>query len=416
MTTNDSPQSVVIVGGGVAGISAARELRRLGYDGDLTIVDAGAAPYDRPPLSKDYLLGTKTMPDIHLAPAKWFADQNVTLVTTTRVERIEPDAGQVLLSDASVLHADAIILATGGTPRPLPVPGGDLPAVHVLRSAEDADRLRAALTPGTRLLVIGAGLIGAETASTALHLGASVTLVDPMSVPLLPAVGPEVAAFLHAQHPERGITTIHGSVTGIAQESQTSPLVATLATGDTIEADLVLAGIGITADTALAEAAGLDIDNGVIVDYSQRTSHPRVFAAGDSSRRRGPDGVLSRRAEHWDAAEGTGRAAAAGVLGREPVTEISSWFWTDRHGIHVEGVGDMSPSGTTVLRGTLGDGPATVFRLDGDRVVGAVSIDDSNAIRAARRMIDGRISVTAEDLSNPEHNLRSLLRSTASKG
>lgn len=381
--------NIVVVGGGIAGVSTATELRAAGFDGNLTLVDAGEFPYDRPPLSKDYLTGGKDLTALALRPPPWYDEQSVRLVNRTTVTALRPGEATVELSDGSALRADRVVLATGGRAARPPIPGSDSERVHVLRTAEDADRLRGALAQGARVLVVGAGLIGAEVASTALELGCEVTLADPVCPPLSGALGDDVAAWLHDLHAQRGIKTVHSGVSSL----------------DDYDADVVVLGVGMVPETSLAESAGLEVDRGIVVDERQMTSNPAVLAVGDPARPRG-----ARRAEHWEAAQQDGRRAAATILGRPVPDEGAPWFWTDRHGLHVEVVGEMSAAAVTVLRGRLGEPPFAAFGLTEGRVVAAVAVNDSRSVRAARRMIDRGVTADPERLADPTTDLRTLLR------
>ena len=418
--------SVVVVGGGIAGVSTVAELRKHGYVGDLTLLSADPMPYDRPPLSKEYLAGRRDLESIALQAPEWYAEQRIDLVADALVVALDPVAGTVELSDGRQFSADRIVLATGGhslwpdierVVRELPdrPPGGSgqdvgfsATGVHTLRSAEDADALRGVLHPGARLLVAGAGLIGAEVASTARKLGCEVVLVDPVDPPIAAAVGVQVAAWLHSLHAVHGVETVTATVERL--ESTSTGVVAHIAgEAEPRTFDAVLLAVGMVPDTTMAKAAGLDVDNGVLVDAGQVTSHPNVLAVGDCARLRG-----RRRAEHWDAAQQDGARAAATILDLEPPAESAPWFWTDRYGLHVEVVGEMhEPDGEheQVVRGTLGEPPFTVFTLRGERVVGAVAVGDPKAVRAAQRMIDRGVDVRAADLADPSTDLRKLLRS-----
>jgi NADPH-dependent 2,4-dienoyl-CoA reductase/sulfur reductase-like enzyme len=417
--------SVVVVGGGIAGVSTVAELRKHGYVGDLTLLSADPIPYDRPPLSKEYLAGRRDLGSIALQAPEWYAEQRIDLVADALAVALDPVAGTVELSDGRQFSADRIVLATGGNPlwpdvervvRELPDrppvgsgQGAGLSAtrVHTLRSAEDADALRGVLHPGVRLLVAGAGLIGAEVASTARKLGCEVVLVDPVDPPIAAAVGVQVAAWLHSLHAVHGVETVTATVERL--ESTSTGVVAHIAgEAEPRTFDAVLLAVGMVPDTALAKAAGLDIDNGVVVDDDQVTSHPKVLAVGDCARRRG-----HRRAEHWEAALHDGQRAAATILGIGASVRTAPWFWTDRNDLHVEAVGEMrSPDAEhqTVVRGVLGEPPFSVFTLRGERVIGAVAVDDPNAVRAARRMIDRAVGVRASDLADPATDLRRLVR------
>lgn len=410
MSTADPVRTVTIVGGGLAGFTVARELRARGFDGSVRIVDPEGRPYDRPPLSKAYLSGEAETSALLLAPAGWYADNAVELVEDT-VSTITPDRGTVSLSCGTELETDAVVLATGGRARRLPVPGGDLPGVVSLRNRADAEALRTALGPGVRLVVVGAGLIGAEVASTASKAGAQVTLVDPVPIPLVSAVGKELAETLHAMHGARGVSVLEGMPTRVAVDG--NALLVDIEHRDAlhrVEADVVLSAIGIEIDTSLADNAGLAVDGGIEVGVGGATSNPAVRAAGDGVRRRGPDGTLQQRSEHWEAALLSGTEAACGILGEKPPERAPSWFWTDRYGVHVEAVGAMSAPGTTVLR--PGDGNQQLaFRVAADgRLVGCAAIDGGKPLRAARRLMVRGVRVGVDDLADPAVDLRKLGR------
>lgn len=400
-------ESVIIAGGGMAGFATARELRSRGFGGQLTIIDPEGLPYDRPPLSKDYLLGTRSSEQILLAGEDWFRDQGIE-VLAGRAAGLKPDGGMVLLEDGRELAADKIVLATGAAARRLDIPGGDLETVLGLRNRGDADKLRDLLHPGVRLTIVGAGLIGAETASAALTLGAEVTLIDPADPPLVPAVGPALARRLHRMHEEHGIRVLTGIPAAITVQGKEHRIA--LEGGAAVSADLVLVGIGVVPATELAVSADLDTDNGILVDEHQRTSHPNVYAVGDAARLRLPDGTLLRRAEHWEHARNTGITAAAALLDRELPVHGAPWFWSDRHGVHVEGVGSMAGEGRLVIREKEGL-PAAAFRLDTEgRMQGCAAIDGGFTVRAARRIIDRRIPVDPAQLADPAVDLRKLAR------
>ncbi|MFD4325201.1 NAD(P)/FAD-dependent oxidoreductase [Nocardioides sp. NPDC058538] len=423
MTVSSVASSVVVVGGGIAGVSTVAELRKHGYTGELTLVSADPIPYDRPPLSKDYLLGAKGLESISLQAPEWYAEQRVDLITDALVVALDPAAGTVELSDGRELSADRIVLATGGHSRwpdlervvrellDRPSAGRDIPrsttGIHTLRSDDDADALRHVLLPRARLLVVGAGLIGAEVASTARKLECEVVLVDPADPPIAPAVGVQVATWLHSLHAVHGVETVTATVEKL--ESTSAGVVAHIAgEAEPRTFDAVLLAVGMVPDAAVAKAAGLEVDNGVLVDDRQVTSHPNVLAVGDCARRRG-----HRRAEHWEAALHDGQRAAATILGVEAGAETAPWFWTDRYDLHVEVVGEMHEPDSeheSVVRGTLGEPPFSVFILRGERVIGAVAVDDPATAKAARRLIDRGVDVRASALADPTTDLRKLLR------
>ncbi|WP_156094883.1 NAD(P)/FAD-dependent oxidoreductase [Nocardia lijiangensis] len=397
---------VVVVGGGIAGVSTVGALRSGGFDGELTLVDAGEFPYDRPPLSKEYLCGERTFEQIALRSPRWYQDEEVRLINLSMVTALRPAEGKVELGDGRLLAADRVVLATGGQAARPPIAGVDSRRVHVLRTADDADRLRRVLVSGSTVLIVGAGLIGAEVASAAVELGCKVVLVEPTSPPLAAALGVEVAAWLHALHADRGITTVAGPVVSCTEVSSGIEV----RIGGHAQArvvDAVVLGVGMVPETSLALGAGIEVDRGFLVDSGQVTSNPAVLAVGDPARCRGRD---VPRAEHWEAAQLDGQRAAATVLGAAPPVPMAPWFWTDRHHRHVEVVGRMSDAERTVTRGAFGGRAFSVFGLRGDSIVAAVAIDDSIAVRAARRMIDRSMIVDSASLADPAVDLRKLLR------
>lgn len=413
------PRRVVVVGGGIAGVSTLAALRAAGYDGELVLVDRGPFPYDRPPLSKDYLAGERELSRLALQPEQWYAEQRVELLASASATALRPDAGAVELADGREIRADLIVLATGGRAARPPIPGTDSDRVHVLREHADADRLRAALTPGSRLLVIGGGLIGAETAATAsVDLGVKVLVVDPLDPPLTSAFGHDLAVWLHADHERHGVQALTTVVESL-QETPTGIAAQLRGEQGSREFDAVLLGVGMVPETDLAEAAGLEVDRGILVDQRQVTSHPRVLAVGDGARLRD-----HARTEHWEAAQQDGQRAAATILGCDPQPELAPWFWSDRYHRHVEGVGEMraaSAEHVVVRRGVPGDAPFSVWtiKLCGTlvsgagrvgHVVGLAAVDDPHAVRAGRRLIERGIAVDPDLIADSATDLRKLLR------
>lgn len=406
----EAPASVLVVGGGLAGFATAEELRRRGFAGAVTIVEPQGLPYDRPPLSKGYLEGAEPADALSLAPASWFAENAVELIGG-RATALDAEAGRVTLADGRALAADAVVLATGGRARALGVPGGDLPGLLTLRTRADADALRPLLSPGRRLAIVGAGLIGAEVASVAAGAGAAVTLIDPAELPIAAVVGPALAAELHAMHAAHRVRTLRGETRRIARAGAGWRVEVDVAEprGLEVDADAVLVAIGMAPDVELALVAGLSVAGGVLVDAGQRTSHPRVYAVGDAARTRLPGGTLARRQEHWENALHGGQRAAASIVGQAPPAPTAPWMWTDRYGVHVEAVGALD-AGLAVVRRVAGR-PVAEFRLgEGGRLLGASSIDGGTLIRAARRLIDRGAAVDPAALADPAVDLKRLAR------
>lgn len=402
--------AVTVVGGGVAGVSTVAALRRLGHTGRLVLVDAGGTLHDRPPLSKAYLAGTAVEDELALHPGVWFTEHDVEVRQGVRVVSLDPDGATLVLSDGGVVNADAVVLAQGAAAHLPPVEGIGL--ARVLRTLDDARALRDQLRPGARLVVVGAGLVGAEVAATAGSLGVEVTLVDPDPAPLAGVLGEDVARLLHGDHARHGVQVLLDAVEGLTPADDAGGgVLVRLAGGRQLEADVVLVATGMVPVDDLASLSGLVVADGggVVVDRHQRTSAPAVLAVGDGTRLRHDDGTVAPPGGHWDAARLDGDTAAAVLLGQEPPARGATWFWTDRYGRHVEVVGDPTDGSRTVRRGTPGDGPATVLGWRDGVLTGAVSVDDPRTARAVRRLVDRRVVVDPDALADPASDLRALL-------
>ena len=404
---------VTVVGAGVAGVSTVAALRSRGHAGPVVLLDVGQVPHDRPPLSKAYLLGAAE-DDVRTYPPAWFDDHGVDLRTGVRAVGLDAATGTVTLTGGELIDADAVVLAEGGAAHVPDLPGIGL--ARTLRTLDDARALRALLVPGARLVVLGAGLIGSEVAATALALGVAVTLVDPDPLPLAPSVGDDVARVLHADHARHGVCVVPDAVVELLGGTAGVSGVQ-LAGGEVLPADVVLLATGMRCVDDLARAGGLDVSGrpgGVLVDDRQRTSAARVLAVGDGTRRRARDGSAAATAGHWEAARLDGGSAAATLLGHDTPPRGASWFWSDRHGRHLEVVGDGGAGGdggaVRVRRGTLGPGPFAVLVHQDGVVIGAVTVDDPRTARAARRLVDRRVQVEVAVLADPTTDLRSLLR------
>jgi apoptosis-inducing factor 3 len=329
------PESVVIVGAGAAGNAAAEMLRREGYAGKVTLVgDEPSVPYDRPNLSKDYLAGNAPEEWIPLRSTDFYAEQKIDLRLGAQVERIDLGAKAVLLADRTRLPYGSLLLATGATPVRLTLPGGDMPHVHVLRSLADSRRIVASSASTKRAVVVGASFIGLEVAAALRTRGLEVAVVAQEALPLVRVMGEAIGAAIQKLHEEHGVV-FHLGKKPAAVGADT----VTLDDGTALAADLVVVGVGVRPTIRLAEAAGLKMDRGVVVDALLRTSAPDVFAAGDIARF--PDGRTGEaiRVEHWVVAERQGQVAARNMLGANQPFDAVPFFWSAHYDVAISYVG-----------------------------------------------------------------------------
>lgn len=373
---------VVVVGGGLTAATVAQTLREEGYDGPVTIVgEEPHPPYERPPLSKGYLLGTEERDAAFVHPRGWYAEHDVDLRTGVRATALDRAAAEVTLDDGTRLPYAHVVLATGATPRRLAVPGADLPGVRYLRRIEDADRLLAAFGDARRVAVVGGGWIGLEVTAAARAAGLAVTVLEAGDLPLGRVLGPEMAEVFARLHREHGVD-LRTRVQVRAVEAGPDRRVAgvRLADGGVVPADLVVVGIGAVPETSLAAAAGLAVDDGVVVDARLCTADPRVLAAGDVARAPRPAlGGRLLRVEHWANAGRQGAAAARTVLGADAVDDRLPYFYTDQYDLGMEYVGLAETEGPdayddVVVRGDLARREFIAFWLRAGRAVAAMNV------------------------------------------
>lgn len=395
----------VIVGGGLAAAKAAEALRANDFDGHV-IVFAGEEhlPYERPPLSKEYLAGKKSPSDFTVQPAAWYRDHDIDLRLGTEISAIEPHKHAVTLPDDEAVSYDKLLLATGSRSRRPNLPGADANGVHYLRTLDESQALDAVLNDGAALAVVGAGWIGLEVAATARDRGVAVTVVETAKLPLLAAMGPEMAevfAQLHRAHGvdlrlESGvaaITTAGGRATGLE-----------LTDGSTVPADAVLVAVGAAPNVELAEAAGLAMaGGGVQVDASLRTSDPDIFAVGDIAAAEHPLLGTRIRTEHWANALKQPAVAAAAMMGRTGDAATYAelpYFFTDQYDLGMEYVGYSPGYKKVVTRGDVAGREFTAFWLDGDnRVLAGMNVNIWEGLDDIKEMIRSRTPVDADRLA-----------------
>ena len=402
----------IIVGGGLAGAIAAQTLREEGFDRRITLLgEESNRPYERPPLSKDYLQGNTDRDSIFVHPESWYANHAVELRLGAAVTSLDPALRTVTTATGVQLGYDKLLLATGSTPRRVSVPGADFDGVRYLRSVEDSERIKAGFARAQRVAIIGAGWIGLETAAAARNAGLDVTLLEASELPLLRVLGPEVAPIFADLHRDHGVdlrcqvavaelTGRNGAVTGVI-----------LRDGSRIDADMVLVGVGITPNSQLAAEAGLKVDNGIVVDEHLRTSDPDIFAAGDVAHAYNPRLGRHIRVEHWANARRQGVTAAKAMLGQGAVDARPSYFFSDQYDLGMEYTGDIGPSGydRVIFRRHADSRQVIVFWLHEQRVQAGMNINIWDVADDIERLVQSSRRVNVDDLANPGIPLASLL-------
>lgn len=385
----------VIAGGGLAGAKAAEALRGQGFDGRIVLAaEEDIRPYERPPLSKEYLQGKAGRDKVFVHPRDWYDANHVELLLGTAVTGIDRSRREVTLSGGGRLAYGRLLLATGSEPRRLPLPGGDADGVLYLRKVGDSDRIRDTFATASRVLIIGAGWIGLEVAAAARIAGVDVTIVETAELPLLQVLGPQVAPVFAGLHREHGVDLRLGVRVAEITASGGKATGARLADGTRIGADAVIVGIGAVPQTRLAEAAGLEVRDGVVTGASLRTSDPAIYAAGDVANAFHPLLGTHIRVEHWANALHQPETAAAGMLGRDAAYDRVPYFYTDQYDLGMEYAGYAGPGGydRVIFRGDAGQREFIAFWLSGGRVVAGMNVniwDVNDAIQALVR--SGRV-------------------------
>ena len=394
--------AVVIVGGGHAGGTVAALLRQQGWLGPVVVLgDEPAAPYQRPPLSKAWLKGEVGIDGLLLRKAEFYDQQRIEVRTGVRVAAIDRAAAAVILADGKRVPYAALILATGTRPRPLPVPGAELPGVLSLRGMADADRLKAALSTARRMVVVGGGYIGLEVASVARMLGIGVTVVEREPRLLARVASPEIAAHYQALHQSHGVTLALSATVEAIEERAGRVGAVTLADGRCIDADLVLVGIGAIANTDLAETAGLLCRDGVVVDEACSTSDPTIHAIGAVTQR--PLALYGRdgRLESVQNALEQARQAASDLCGKPAPAREVPWFWSDQYDVKLQIAGLPYGAVSRVVRGDPAQGKFAVFHLAADGVMQTVEAVNAPAeFMIGRQWIGQRRALSASRLAD----------------
>jgi 3-phenylpropionate/trans-cinnamate dioxygenase ferredoxin reductase component len=408
------PDTFIVVGAGFAGAKAVETLREEGFDGRLVVIgDESERPYERPPLSKDYLRGDAERDAIYVHPEPFYAEHDVELRLGRRAAELHLDEQELVLDDGEWLRYDRLLLATGAEPRRLAIPGAELDGVLYLRTVADCDVLRERLDRAGSVVVVGAGWIGSEVAASARTRGLDVTVLEPQSVPLERVLGRELGAVYRDIHVDHGVRMRLG--TGVAAfEGASAVERVRTSEGDAIECELVVVGIGVRPRTELATRAGIATGDGILADEQLRTSAANVFAAGDVVSARHPFYGERIRVEHWANALEQGPAAARNMLGREQAYERLPYFFSDQYDVGMEYTGYAPTWDRVVLRGDPSAREFIAFWLAGDRVVAGMNVNVWDVIDPIQRLIRERVAVDDRRLADPDIALDALAPAEAS--
>jgi len=383
-------ETFVVVGAGLAGASAVAELREQGFGGRIRLFGSEThAPYIRPPLSKSYLSGKDALDTVFVRPAAWYADNDVELVTGQTVASIDPSGHRVTLADGVAAPYDRLLLATGSRPRTVGFAGAGLDGAHYFRTLDDSTRLRERLSGGgARVVLVGSGWIGMEIAATARELGNDVTVLDRGRVPLSSALGDELGTVFADLHREHGVV-LRSEVAVAGLVGSEGRVTGVDIGGEIVPADVVVIGVGAVPNVELAQAAGLDVDNGILVDPSLRTSDPDVFAAGDVANPLHPVLGARLRSEHWANALKTGPVAARSMLGQAVVYDEIPYFYTDQFdlGMEYSGYAPLAKGATVVYRGDRASREFVAFWIADSRVVAGMNVNVWDVNDVVQRII-----------------------------
>ncbi|MEU7817461.1 FAD-dependent oxidoreductase [Pseudonocardia sp. NPDC049154] len=404
-----------IVGAGLAGAKTAEALRAHGFDGRIVLLSAEPhRPYERPPLSKSYLQGNAELDTIFVHSPTWYTEHKVDLRLDTVVTAIDRHDHELTTRGGERLRYDKLLLATGATPRRLPVPGSDLGGVRCLRTLDDSDRLKAELRPGARVVVIGGGWIGLETAAAARTADAEVTVLEHAELPLLRVLGPEMGKVFAQLHIEHGVTLRCG-VTVAALQPGVDPArvgAVRLTDGTVLDADLVIVAVGVTPNVDLARSCGLNVDNGILVNRHLVTSDPDILAAGDVANAYHPLLCRQLRVEHWANALHQPVVAAATMLGETASYDRLPYFFTDQYDLGMEYTGYTDPGGydQVAIRGDLDARAFIAFWLQDERLVAAMNVNVWDVTEPIRELIRSGERVDATELADLNVPLAQLVR------
>ncbi|MEN9475102.1 MAG: hypothetical protein RIS48_1824 [Pseudomonadota bacterium] len=413
---SDSIQAgIVIIGAGQAGVQTAESLRAGGFEGSITLLgDEPHGPYHRPPLSKAWLAGEMDGAQLVMRAPEMLARKQIELRTEVKVASIDRAARQVLLADGSALPYSGLVLATGSTPRSLPLPGGNAAGVHALRSREDADaiaqRLALCLQQQRPVVVIGGGFIGLEVAATARKKGLEVTVLEAAPRLLGRVLAPALSDWYAELHRSHGVKLVFDArIEALETDSDHAVSGVRLADGSLLPAGLVVVGIGVNANDGLAQAAGLECERGIVVDACCRTHDPAIVAAGDCTARRLLDGSLIRLESVQNATE-QGKSAAAALLGQERPFTATPWFWSDQYDKKLQMAGLSGGADQWAVRGDMASASFSIYHFRAGKLIAVDSVNAAKDHLQARKLLDAGVSPTPEQAADLGFDLGSLLK------
>ncbi|GAB4517580.1 MAG: FAD-dependent oxidoreductase [Parvularculaceae bacterium] len=411
---HSAPQAgarIVIIGGGQAGAQAAISLRQAGRPAEIIMLCAEEEPpYQRPPLSKAYLKGELARDRLYLRPPAFYADQKIELRLGVRAEAIDRRAQRVETDRGEAVAYDALLIATGAPPRQLDIPGADLAGVHYLRTLNDSDALRPALKTEGRLLIIGAGYIGLEVAAAARASGRETTVIEAAPRPLARVASEPVSEFYAKLHARAGVDLRCGATVRRLHGEKGRICAAELASSETIDCAAALIGVGARPDTALAQAAGLAVDDGVLVDEGAHTDDPAIWAAGDCTNFFSPRYGRRMRLESVPNAIEQAKVAAANMAGGAAVHDSVPWFWSDQYDVKLQSAGLAEGHDARALRGDPETKSFSVWYWKDERLLAVDAINDPAAFAAAKILLQSGRAVAPEQIRDPLTELKSLIR------
>ena len=397
---------IVIIGAGHAAGQAAASLRQAKFEGPITIIgDEAHVPYQRPPLSKQYLAGTQLADKVYLRAEKFYTDKDIQLMLDTRATQIDPSTKTINLDNGETIAYEKLLISTGSRPRKLSIEGSDLSGIHYLRTMDDVDGIRADVKPGANLVIVGGGYIGLEVAAVGIELGMNVHVLEMEERILQRVTTPEMSAYYHKLHTDRGVH-IH-TQTGVTGFSGNGSVEKVLCGDESFDADIVIVGIGIIPNIEIAEEAGIHCDNGIVVDDHCRTSDPDIYAAGDCTNHPNPLMNKRLRLESVPNAMDQARVSTANMLGDDKVYAAIPWFWSDQYDLKLQMVGFSADGDSQVLRGDIDTHQFAIFYLKDGKVVAADAVNSPKEFMLCKQLV-GNPADPAK-LADPETDLKSLL-------